>query len=75
MNKEQEKTNIVKQILNDNAKFDFRPNKAFYALINVKFKRWAMFVRGEKEPTITELQSICAYFKTDLVKYLQPAQA
>lgn len=57
--------NQITQILRDKAPFGFIPTEPFYEAINVKRKKWAMLLRGEKEPTITEFKAICDYFKVD----------
>jgi hypothetical protein len=62
--------NAVAEILKDKAPFGFIPNEVFYSEINVKRKKWAMIVRGEKEPTLSEFKSICIYFKVDIKNYI-----
>lgn len=62
--------NVVAEILKDKTPFGFTPHKVFYSEINIKRKKWAMIVRGEKEPTVTELQDICTFFKTDIKNYI-----
>lgn len=62
--------NAVAKILKDKTPFGFTPHKVFYGEINIKRKKWAMLVRGEKEPTVTELQDICKYFGADIKEYI-----
>ena len=64
------KKNLVSEIINEKAPFGFNPNEKFYHEIKVKRKKWAMLVRGEKEPTITELKDICTFFKADIKKFI-----
>lgn len=64
------KKNLVADIIKEKAPYGFIPNEVFYTEIKVKRKKWAMLVRGEKEPTVTELQDICTFFKTDIKIYI-----
>lgn len=64
------KKNLVAEIMKEKAPFGFIPNEKFYNEIKVKRKKWAMLVRGEKEPTITELKDICTFFNADIKKFI-----
>ena len=62
--------NIVYKILCDKAPYGFIPNVTFYTQINIKRKMWAMILRGEREPTISQLKAICLFFEVDIKDYL-----
>ena len=64
------KQNSIAEIIKAKAPFGFIPNEKFYSEINVKRKKWAMLYRGEKEPTVTELKSICMFFGVDIKNYI-----
>ncbi len=65
-----QKTSLIAEILKSKAPFGFIPNEEFYNKINVKRKKWAMLVRGEREPTISELRNICSFFQVDIKNYI-----
>ncbi len=70
MNKETTSKGIIKAIVETEAKFGFKPNLEFYNKVNINRKRWGSLFSEKKEPTITELQDICAFFETDIKKYI-----
>jgi transcriptional regulator with XRE-family HTH domain len=51
--------------------FKFKPNPEFYQSIGINRKRWAQLYRGEKEPTVPELQRIAKYFDTPISELLK----
>lgn len=64
------KINSVAEIVKAKAPFGFVPNTGFYNEIKVKRKKWAMLLRGEKEPTLSEFKAICKYFKVETTEYI-----
>ena len=46
----------------ENEAFKLMFNPSFYKNIGINRKRWGFLHRGEKEPTISELQRIAEYF-------------
>lgn len=61
---------IIKLIVETEAKFGFKPSLEFYNKVNINRKRWGSLLAEKKEPTVTELQDICIFFKTDIKKYI-----
>ena len=50
--------------------FRHTPTTEFFKTIQIGKKRWGQLMRGEKSPTIYELQSIASFFNikiTDLI--------
>lgn len=70
MSKAITKTNTVETIVKSVAKFGFKPGPDFYLKTSINKKRWPTLVNGNKEPTLTELKAICAYFEVDLKDYI-----
>jgi transcriptional regulator with XRE-family HTH domain len=60
---------IVKE--SETEAFKFKPNPEFYRSIGINRKRWAQLYRGEKEPTVPELQRIAKYFDTPISELLK----
>ena len=50
--------------------FVFKTSKSFFTEIQINQKRWGQIYRGEKSPTLEELERIASYFDvniTDLI--------
>lgn len=60
----------IKNILNDKAKFGFKPNAEFYNKVQINRKRWVLLLNAKKEPTVAELKAVCTFFEVDIKDYL-----
>ncbi len=63
--------NLLVQVLDAKAKYEFKPNGEFYAKVSIKRKRFAMLVRGEAEITVTEYRNICNFFDVNVKDYIK----
>ena len=46
----------------------FKPTpELFYRNVNINQKRFGQLLRGEKEPVISELKSLAAFFKVSVI--------
>jgi hypothetical protein len=52
---------IITQSL-DKPGFRFKPDHSFYLQTAINKKRFGQLMRGEKEPSITELKTLCKHF-------------
>lgn len=61
---------LIRNILNDTAKFGFKPSVEFYDKVQINRKRWVLLLDGKKEPTVAELKSICVFFEANIKNYI-----
>lgn len=54
----------------EDGKFVFKPDRIFYDTVKINQKRWGQILRGEVDPTITELKSIAQYFEVNVIQLL-----
>lgn len=50
--------------------FYIRPSRDFYNSLNIRQKRFWQLVKGEKSPTMEELEAISDYFNVDISELL-----
>ncbi len=54
----------------DNAQIVFRPSPDFYKTVAIGRKRFGQIYRGEKSPTVEELEGIAKHFGKTLADFI-----
>jgi hypothetical protein len=61
-------TNLIKS--KETEVFKFTPNNQFFKTIEINRKRWGLLMRGQKDPTITELKKIADFFEVSVTQLI-----
>ena len=55
--------------------YRFKPNQDFYEKIKINRKRWGQLYRGEKDPTLPEVERIADYFNAPISELINQQQS
>ncbi|MEZ4904331.1 MAG: hypothetical protein R2822_22565 [Spirosomataceae bacterium] len=61
----------IKNTIEKDKNFPFRPNQEFYEATGINRKRWGLIYAGKLEPTVTEVDRISKYLGIPVISFFQ----
>ena len=63
----------VKDTIEKDSRFPFRPSPDFYKATGINAKRWGLIYMGRLEPTLSEIDKVACYFGIEVSDFLHRA--